>query len=923
MNKARGLSIIAITLLILQMFSVNFGMGTISKAANNDSEPRVEVKSKSVDDDTLTWEVAVSALSEEGATAKTNISFSSGQSHKAIDHKEEITADQTKGGYVIETPADGTTYKVDLTTKVTNESQEKFQLSAETELDGNTYNDEAQVEVERKVEEGEKTLEKMKDNGNKTEEKADAKEDTNNNESLENIIAQLKAKPLNQFKEAEIRKLVGGLSEDELEQVLAALGQEEEMGVIDPNFKPFAMNKSMRGLSTMSTPSWPAPGSVNLNGKDAKSTDNYGEWEIELSVEAKDIDTTKTTDIVLVFDRSGSMQGNRLTKAKEAARQFVNELLTDGSQTRIAVVTFSDSYQTLAGGFRGVSGKQNLLNAINGISATGGTNIQGGLRHANNLIANTEVQNKIIVLLSDGAPTYSYKATSIANYNWPYGNYDRILSSFGSERLGNGSDYNLPTGFLGFGDQRYRISGYRVTTNGLPTISEAKHIMNNGINMYSIGLDVGNDNNAMNVLRNSQNKGAYFGTGSDLDPIFAEIAGQIKHAATSAVVTDPLGDMFNLVKNKYGNGVHFTASQGNVTWNDATETFTWNIGIIKEGEKPTLKYTVTIDWENPDLKGHVDYPMNKETPLNYKDVDGNSAVKYFDIPKGQIDKGKIKRVGYRVNPAGDPLDESGNVVASPDLAEQFYDEYYGDFHDFGSINIPAKAVADYTVIVGDDPTTITLEPSNPVQTVLFGYVKTSDMVAGDVTAHYQDEEGNTVATSETYTGNIGATYTTVQKDIPGYEFVEVDPNGAPASGTFTQDPQTVTYIYKQLLGSITVNKVDEKGNALPEAEFTLTGSNGYEETRISYSDGKIVFDQLEWGTYTLRETKAPNGYRLSEQEIVIEINSENLTFEQEIKNTKQGWDIPNTGGIGSLGFLGAGFMLMAGAGWFVYRRRYV
>src|SRR5690625_5084432 len=122
-------------------------MGTISNAANNDPDPKVEVKSKSVNENTLTWEVAVSGLSEEEVTAKTNITFSSGQSHKAIDYKGEISADKTKNGYVIETPTDGTTYKVEVTTKVTDESQTKFQLSAETELDGNTYKDEAQVEV--------------------------------------------------------------------------------------------------------------------------------------------------------------------------------------------------------------------------------------------------------------------------------------------------------------------------------------------------------------------------------------------------------------------------------------------------------------------------------------------------------------------------------------------------------------------------------------------------------------------------------------------------------------------------------------------------------------------------------------------------------------------------------------------------------
>src|SRR5699024_10324867 len=181
--------------------------------------------------------------------------------------------------------------------------------------------------------------------------------------SIEEIITELKKKPLNEFTEKEIQKLIEGLSEEELQKLSDEFQVVEEESVIDPNFHPFL--KSARSFNIISNNlTWPVPGSVKLNGKDATPTDNYGEWEIELSVEAKDIDTTKSTDIVLVFDRSGSMQGNRLTKAKQAANQFVEELLTSGSQTRIAVVTFSDNYQTLAGGFQGAGGKQSLLNAI-------------------------------------------------------------------------------------------------------------------------------------------------------------------------------------------------------------------------------------------------------------------------------------------------------------------------------------------------------------------------------------------------------------------------------------------------------------------------------------------------------------------------------------------------------------------------------
>ncbi len=954
LNKAKVLSIIAITLLILQMFSSNLGLMAATKNTESDNSTKIKVEELDHNEAVINWKVTINAAGDENDGTNTMLTFGTGHSHGKIKDVGNVKITQTSSGYKVETPEGNNTYEFNLQTNITSEEQTIFSLQAESDYGDKTFKAKDQVTIEtspleeevvdeEKVEttkesgseknesEQEKSKseqsEVKKENASPEQNEAEAKEPEDEKQkekqkSIEEIIAQLKSKPLEEFTEEEIKRLIEGLSEEELQKLEEELGQDEEV-VIDPNFKPFV--KSAQKFNAMSMD----PGSVKLNGKDATPTKNYGEWEIELSVEAKDVDTTKATDIVLLFDRSGSMnEGQRLSKAKQAARQFVNELLTEGSQTRIAVVTFSDNYQTLAGGFQGAGGKQTLLNAINGISANGGTNIQGGLREANNLVAPTNAENKIIVLLSDGEPTYSYKANNATAHSWAVGNYDFRLSDFTSTQLGSGSSYNLsePTCipiFGCFGGQQYSVNGYDVKTNGSATISEAWQIMNNGINMYSIGLDVGGNTNATNVLKNSQNKGYYQAGQDDLDDIFAQIAGQLKHAATNAIVTDPLGDMFNLVKGKYS-GTHFSATHGKVTWDENTETFTWDIGTIKEGEKPTLKYTVTIDWEHPDLKGHVDYPMNKETPLHYKDVNGNDQVKHFSIPKGQIDKGKIKRIGYRMNAQGEPIDEQGNVVSSKEEAQIFYDEYYkennSELFEYGTHSVPSKGVQDYTLYT-DSPKVLTLSPNNPVQTVWFGYVKTTDMVAGDVTAKYQDEDGNELASDEVFSGKIGDDYETKQKDIPGYVFKEMHPNSAPASGKFTKEEQTVIYVYTKKLGTLTVLKVDEEEKPLAGAEFKLTGAEGFEAIGISDEDGKITFDNLEWGTYTLVETKAPEGYRLRTGKIEVEITSENLHVEKTIENTKQEWTIPKTGGFGTLGFYGIGLILMVVAAWFFIRRR--
>ena len=69
---------------------------------------------------------------------------------------------------------------------------------------------------------------------------------------------------------------------------------------------------------------------------------------------------------------------------------------------------------------------------------------------------------------------------------------------------------------------------------------------------------------------------------------------------------------------------------------------------------------------------------------------------------------------------------------------------------------------------------------------------TPALPAADVTVKYVDEAGNSIASQETVTGNVGDTYTAVQKTIDGYTFKEVQGN---PTGTLTDEPQTVTYVY--------------------------------------------------------------------------------------------------------------------------------
>ncbi|MGY3713707.1 MucBP domain-containing protein [Lactococcus petauri] len=124
----------------------------------------------------------------------------------------------------------------------------------------------------------------------------------------------------------------------------------------------------------------------------------------------------------------------------------------------------------------------------------------------------------------------------------------------------------------------------------------------------------------------------------------------------------------------------------------------------------------------------------------------------------------------------------------------------------------------------------------------FEYVyERNTAIAGDVTAKYEDVSGSSISDDVVKSGNIGEDYTTEQKDIPGYTFKEVKGN---ASGKFTDQAQTVTYVYEQTKDQSTVvvhdseltvgdtwkpednfdSATDYDGNVVPFSEITVDGS---------------------------------------------------------------------------------------------------
>lgn len=117
----------------------------------------------------------------------------------------------------------------------------------------------------------------------------------------------------------------------------------------------------------------------------------------------------KQGDILLMMDSSGSMQGDKIDQAREAALKFLDNM---PRQNRVGLITFNNQvdYFTAPALVEEVSGS--LREALNGMQADGGTALYDTLIYAIDQVEAmplTEGEDRIraIVLLSDGMDTAS------------------------------------------------------------------------------------------------------------------------------------------------------------------------------------------------------------------------------------------------------------------------------------------------------------------------------------------------------------------------------------------------------------------------------------------------------------------------------------------------------------------------------------
>ncbi|WP_429974980.1 MucBP domain-containing protein [Enterococcus sp. DIV0840c] len=154
-------------------------------------------------------------------------------------------------------------------------------------------------------------------------------------------------------------------------------------------------------------------------------------------------------------------------------------------------------------------------------------------------------------------------------------------------------------------------------------------------------------------------------------------------------------------------------------------------------------------------------------------------------------------------------DSEGNQLAEPSILS-------------GKVGLPyeseAKEIPGWYVIETPDNASGTF--TEEAQEVVYVYERSD---AAPVTVKYRDSEGNQLAEPSILSGKVGLPYESEAKEIPGWYVIETPDN---ASGTFTEDPQEVVYVYERSdAAPVTVKYRDSEGNQLAEPSI-LSGKVG-------------------------------------------------------------------------------------------------
>lgn len=291
------------------------------------------------------------------------------------------------------------------------------------------------------------------------------------------------------------------------------------------------------------------------------SIDCEGTLTVNLTLAAAPDIVTNPTDIVLILDRSGSMEGDPLTALKAGANTFIDIISEStggapgqiGSGSRIGIVSFAEQ---ATADTQLITSVQTLTDAVDALEANGNTNHGDAFAKAFDLFDPMSANGQVMVMFTDGK-----------------------------------------------------------TTAGPPPAPIAAAARAAGVIIYVIGLvgDDGIDIPALNDWATDPDAShvAIAPTAGDLEQIFEDLAANLaKPGATNIVIDEIINSDFMIVS--VGQPTKGTVSQPNTT------TLQWKIAElgVSGNEGASLQFIVRHINDN-------EGPVSINHSITYTDTEGN------------------------------------------------------------------------------------------------------------------------------------------------------------------------------------------------------------------------------------------------------------------------------------------------------------
>lgn len=660
-------------------------------------------------------------------------------------------------------------------------------------------------------------------------------------------------------------------------------------------------------------------------------------------------------DIVLIVDTSGSMKNDgKLQTTKDAVKALVDvfnaEDKKDSVDVRYKLVTFSTyaSVETQ----QWVDGDKLYNDYVKWLSADGGTNYDQGFQKGKTAIDSARAEaKKVVIFLTDGQPTYYGTGPSGCGQDT---STNVMTSAINSAAKITCSDFYAVGIGLPKSVSVYQSDEHTWWNHDGDLDSNYKNLTGQGVlDKIKDSVHAANKE-AWNLTKDAN--GQY----SQLTDKFKQIAGEtLRAACTDVVITDQLSDYVDVTDNSKLR-VKVAVRDANGTYKDKYS----NDFELADGGDVTVdgKKIATVSYDDSKKTATLDFEDSYKLEDNYYYYLSITNV----IPNATaFETYKDNDYSYGTTVGDDKTDEGGSGHYATNKRE---DATAGTITSSGQPGFASNATATISYKSKESGPTHNEKYANPVvqvQTipvkkewseepadgteVLVQLVDQDDKaVDGKILKLNKANEWQDSLVVEKAAKYDNYSYRELVADEKGsitYQNQKYSMASVGSDIVINHTSYKVTYSYEDDTRVITNTKNDQSmkivkqnnsGINLEGATFTLKDAQNQSTEYTSDANGIVFNNNINYGTYTLKEIKAPNGYALLNADITITVDqngvtvsgSEKASVSQEedgtytiiVKNDML-YSLPSTGGSGIYWFSICGMLLMMAAAWIIYKNK--